>query len=51
VQHQCGVILETPTWRASRDWGAALGYPPAELRRVNESAVSLVTQVRNEYRR
>ncbi len=50
VQHQCGVILETPTWRASPDWGARLGYPAAELRRVNESAVSLVTQVRGEYR-
>lgn len=50
VQHQCGVILETPTWRASRDWGARLGYPAAELRRVNESAVSLVAQVRGAYR-
>jgi homocysteine S-methyltransferase len=50
VQHQCGVILETPTWRASRDWGSRLGYPAAELRRVNESAVGLVAQVRGEYR-
>ena len=34
VQHGCGVILEAPTWRASRDWGARIGYPAAELRRV-----------------
>jgi S-methylmethionine-dependent homocysteine/selenocysteine methylase len=49
VRHGCGVILETPTWRASRDWGARLGYPAAQLRRVNESAVSLLSQVRGEY--
>ena len=33
VQHGCGVILEAPTWRASRDWGARIGYTAAELRR------------------
>ena len=46
VQHGCGVILEAPTWRASRDWGARIGYPAAELRRVNESAVELLAGVR-----
>jgi homocysteine S-methyltransferase len=50
VQHGCGVILEAPTWRASRDWGVRIGYPAAELRRVNESAAALLSQVRSEYR-
>jgi homocysteine S-methyltransferase len=50
VQHRCGVILDTPTWRASRDWGSRTGYSAAELRRVNESAVELVTRVRGDYR-
>jgi homocysteine S-methyltransferase len=50
VQHGCGVILEAPTWRASRDWGARIGYRAAELSRVNESAVGLLSQVRGEYR-
>jgi len=50
MQHGCGVILEAPTWRASRDWGSRIGYPAAELRRVNESAASLLSQVRGEYR-
>ena len=50
VQHGCGVILEAPTWRASRDWGLRIGYPAAELRRVNESAVDLLSRVRGEYR-
>jgi len=50
VRHRCGVILETPTWRASEDWGSRLGYPPAELRRVNQAAASLLDQVRGDYR-
>jgi S-methylmethionine-dependent homocysteine/selenocysteine methylase len=50
VQHGCGVILEAPTWRASRDWGVRIGYPAAELRRVNEFAAALLSQVRSEYR-
>lgn len=49
VQHGCGVILEAPTWRASRDWGSRIGYPAAELRRVNESAAGLLSQLRGEY--
>lgn len=36
------MLLETPTWRASADWGAKLGYSPAALARVNESAVALM---------
>jgi len=49
VQHGCGVILEAPTWRASRDWGSRIGYTAAELRRVNESAVGLLSRVRGDY--
>jgi homocysteine S-methyltransferase len=49
VQHGCGVILEAPTWRASRDWGSQIGYPAAGLRRVNESAVDLLSQLRGDY--
>jgi homocysteine S-methyltransferase len=43
------VILDTPTWRASRDWGSRIGYPAAGLRRVNESAVDLLSRVRRSY--
>jgi S-methylmethionine-dependent homocysteine/selenocysteine methylase len=49
LRHGCGVILETPTWRASRDWGSRTGYRAAELRRVNESAVDLLSRVRDSY--
>lgn len=45
VRRGCGVILETPTWRASRDWGRLLGYDAGELRRLNHDAVRLVDGV------
>jgi S-methylmethionine-dependent homocysteine/selenocysteine methylase len=38
--------LETPTWRASADWGDRLGYSAAELRRVNGDAVALLGGLR-----
>ena len=49
VEHGCGVILEAPTWRASRDWGQRLGYSAVELRRINESAVRLLARMRAGY--
>jgi S-methylmethionine-dependent homocysteine/selenocysteine methylase len=30
-----GLILESATWRASRDWAARLGHTPAELAKLN----------------
>jgi S-methylmethionine-dependent homocysteine/selenocysteine methylase len=49
VKHGCGVILEAPTWRASRDWGARIGYSAGELRRVNQRAVELVSGARGRH--
>jgi S-methylmethionine-dependent homocysteine/selenocysteine methylase len=37
-----GAVLDTPTWRASSDWGARLGYSQEELADVNRRAVALV---------
>ena len=37
-----GLVLETATWRASRDWGVKLGYDAAQLRAVNERAVEFM---------
>lgn len=36
------LLLETPTWRASHDHGAALGYDAAALDRINQDAVALL---------
>jgi homocysteine S-methyltransferase len=41
-----GIVLDTPTWRASRDWGEQLGYSTGELDAVNRAAVSLVGELR-----
>jgi homocysteine S-methyltransferase len=37
-----GIVLETPTWRASSDWGVRLGYDAGRLAEVNAEAVALV---------
>ena len=39
------IVLETPTWRANRDWGARLGYDAAALDRINRDAVALLRGV------
>jgi S-methylmethionine-dependent homocysteine/selenocysteine methylase len=41
-----GIVLDTPTWRASRDWGDRLGYSARELDGINRDAVSLVSELR-----
>jgi S-methylmethionine-dependent homocysteine/selenocysteine methylase len=43
-----GLQLETPTWRASGDWGERLGYSAAELRRLNRDSVALLQELRDQ---
>jgi S-methylmethionine-dependent homocysteine/selenocysteine methylase len=49
VRDGVGIVLETPTWRASPGWGAKLGYSDADLERINRDAVALVQDVRAKY--
>ena len=49
VRFGAGPILESPTWRASADWGARLGYTPEALADANRRALALVAGVRDEY--
>ena len=44
-----GLMLESPTWRANPDWGGRLGYSPADLTRVNTSAITWLAQLRDRY--
>jgi S-methylmethionine-dependent homocysteine/selenocysteine methylase len=48
TEAQIGFILEATTWRASRDWGAQLGYSAASLGDVNRRAIELLAGVRDE---
>lgn len=44
-----GFILEGATWRASRDWGAKIGYDETRLAELNRAAVRLMQELRDEY--
>lgn len=44
-----GLILETPTWRASADWGARLGYSRDELAAVNRRSVAILEDLRQAH--
>jgi homocysteine S-methyltransferase len=46
---RAGLMLESPTWRASPDWGNRLGYPASALARVNASAISMLSRLRDRY--
>ncbi|MCP5073002.1 MAG: homocysteine S-methyltransferase [Rhodobacteraceae bacterium] len=44
-----GVILESPTWVANRDRGAAVGYSPETLIERNIQAIELMAEVRDTH--
>lgn len=44
--HATGLVLETPTWRASSRWAEEIGYDDAELEAINRKAVALMDEVR-----
>jgi S-methylmethionine-dependent homocysteine/selenocysteine methylase len=46
-RYDTGLILESPTWRASPDWGRVLGYAAADLAELNRRGVALVAAVRD----
>lgn len=44
-----GFILESPTWRASSDWGGKLGYSADALADANRTAITLLEGIRGEF--
>lgn len=38
------IVLDTPTWRASSDWGKRLGYSAEQLADVNREAVAFLRE-------
>ena len=41
-----GLVLESPTWRASPGWAAELGYGEQELDTLNRKAIALMEEIR-----
>ena len=48
-RHDAGFILDTPTWRANRDWGERLGYDPQRLADVNKRWVEVIAELRDAW--
>ncbi|GAB2890231.1 homocysteine S-methyltransferase family protein [Paraburkholderia jirisanensis] len=48
-EHGVGIVLATPTWRASRDWGNKLGYSQSALADANRRAVDQLAQFRTRW--
>jgi S-methylmethionine-dependent homocysteine/selenocysteine methylase len=46
-----GFILESPTWRASSDWGEKLGYSRRRLAAANARSIALMQELRSEFQR
>lgn len=42
-------MLDTPTWRASKDWAVRLGYDLLGLRRINEESVDFIALLRTRW--
>ena len=47
AQHEVGIVLDTPTWRANPDWGDLLGYSAEALADFDRRGVALLEEVRS----
>lgn len=50
VKSGMGFVLESPTWRANRDWGERIGYGPGQTADFNRRAIALMHEIRDSYR-
>ena len=46
-RYEVGLLLESPTWRANRDWGERLGYDTAALDKINRQAIAFLQAIRH----
>ena len=49
VDNGTGLVLESPTWRASPRWAKELGCSEDELERLNRKAIALMEEIRDEF--
>ena len=50
-QNGTGYILESPTWRANKDWGYKLGYNEQDLFKVNQKGIQLLHELKATYKK
>ncbi len=48
-RQRLGFVLDSPTWRASSDWGERLGYSVGALARANKDAIGLMRELRDAF--
>ncbi|WP_455198132.1 homocysteine S-methyltransferase family protein [Kaarinaea lacus] len=48
LANQTGFLLESPTWRANTDWGKKMGYTQNALHEINQTAIGLLDDLRDE---
>jgi homocysteine S-methyltransferase len=48
-EHAVGFTLDTPTWRASRNWGERLGRSPRQLADLNRQATEFGRRLRESW--
>lgn len=48
LARHAGFIIDTPTWRANRDWGEKLGFDADALAEINREAVAWAKSLRRE---
>ncbi|SDL04163.1 homocysteine S-methyltransferase family protein [Aliiruegeria lutimaris] len=46
---ETGFVLDVPSWRASPDWGAELGYGADDLERVNREGAEFAQSLRRKW--
>ncbi len=46
-RNNIGLILDSPTWRASIDWAQKLGYNEQELSDLNKKSISMLSDMRD----
>ncbi|HYN32985.1 MAG TPA: homocysteine S-methyltransferase family protein, partial [Ilumatobacteraceae bacterium] len=44
-----GIVIDTPTWRASLDWGARQGYDADAMADINRRSVGFVNDVADRW--
>ncbi len=47
-QNGLGFVFESPTWRASVDWAAKIGYSEREVAQVNQDSIAFLAALRAE---